>query len=97
MTAANDRFTYAGIYCGAMFLISGVVSNGIPVYRWLRRWRSKSDVEKASVDSAGAPNAAVAFEGKSVDGPLGQPSEKPLESPTPAYAGGEKFGGAVKA
>lgn len=95
MTAANDRFTYAGIYCGAMFLISGVVSNGIPVYRWLRRWRSKGDVEKGSVDTTDEPNAAV--EGaKSVDGPLGQPSEKALESRSPAFAGGDEFGGAAK-
>lgn len=55
VTAAKDRFTYAGIYCGALFLVSGLVSNGITVYN--RYCARGSGDAQALAEEADAPGA----------------------------------------
>lgn len=65
VTAADDKFTYAGIYIGAMFLVSGVVSNGVPVWAWWRR-RGQVGAEKAAEEASGECEAGTTLAEKGV-------------------------------
>jgi MFS family permease len=61
VTAANDQFRYAGIYIGAMFLVSGIVSNGVPVWTWWRK-RGQVGAERTAEEASGQCEVGTTLE-----------------------------------